>query len=122
MNRTLNGDIHLTDGDLGISQCVWCRHRSVDGRRCRAFPSGIPEAILSNRHDHRYPYDGDLGMRFAPEVVEIEFVDGGSCDLDVPPSATPGSTEQGAETDENALDDDSEGPVGGGFQALAATG
>jgi hypothetical protein len=75
MNRTLSGDVQYIDGDLGISQCVWCRHRSAGGRCCRAFPKGIPEAITKNRHDHRDPYDGDNGVRFEPEVVEIEFVD-----------------------------------------------
>jgi hypothetical protein len=75
MNRTLSGDVQYNDGDLGISQCVWCRHRSDGGRCCRAFPKGIPEAITNNRHDHRDAYDGDNGVRFEPEVVEIEFVD-----------------------------------------------
>jgi hypothetical protein len=75
MNRTLSGDVQFENGELGISQCVWCRHRSADGRRCRAFPNGIPEAIAKNRHDHRQPYDRDHGVRFEPEVVEIEFVD-----------------------------------------------
>jgi hypothetical protein len=75
MNRTLDGDIHYSNGDLEISQCVWCQHRLSNGRRCRAFPGGIPDAILRNRHDHRLPYEGDSGLRFEPEVVEIEFVD-----------------------------------------------
>lgn len=75
MNRTFTGDVQYHDGEIGISQCVWCRHRSADGRRCRAFPNGIPEAIQKNRHDHRHPYQGDSGVRFQPEVVEIEFVD-----------------------------------------------
>ena len=75
MSNTLNGDVHMKDGELGIAQCVWCRHRSDNGRRCRAFPDGIPEAILRNRHDHCQPYDGDRGIRYEPEVVEIEFID-----------------------------------------------
>ena len=75
MNRTLRGDVHFNDGELGISQCVWCRHRYADGRHCRAFPTGIPEAIAKNRHDHRQPFDRDFGVRFEPELVEIEFVD-----------------------------------------------
>lgn len=75
MNQTHFGDIHFHDGELGISQCVWCRHRATDGRHCRAFPGGIPEAIIKNRHDHREPYDGDQGIRFEPESVEIEFVE-----------------------------------------------
>ena len=75
MNRTLSGDVHYSDGEFGISQCVWCRHRSSGGRCCRAFPNGIPEEILKDRHDHREAYVGDSGVRFQPEVVEIEFVD-----------------------------------------------
>lgn len=74
MNRTLSNDVHYSEGELGISQCVWCRHRSAGGSTCRAFPKGIPEAISSNKHDHRSPYDGDHGVRFEPEVIEIEFV------------------------------------------------
>jgi len=74
MNRTLTGDVQYSDGELGISQCVWCRHRSTGGRRCKAFPKGIPEAIIKNRHDHRSPFNGDYGVRFEPEVFEIEFV------------------------------------------------
>ena len=75
MNRTLSGDVQFEDGRLGISQCVWCRHRWDDGRRCEAFPDGIPEAIAENRYDHRDPYEGDRGVRFEPEQVEIEFLD-----------------------------------------------
>ena len=74
MNRTHSGDVQYSDGELGISQCVWCRHRSAGGGTCQAFPKGIPEAIARNKHDHRYPYDGDYGVRFEPETVEIEFV------------------------------------------------
>lgn len=74
MNRTRPGDVHFSNGELGISQCVWCRHRSAGGRNCRAFPKGIPEAIAANRHDHRQPFDGDYGVRFEPEVIEIEFL------------------------------------------------
>jgi len=75
MNRTQRGDVQYADGELGISQCVWCRHRSAGGRRCKAFPGGIPEAIVKNRHDHSHPFDQDHGVRFEPETVEIEFVD-----------------------------------------------
>ncbi len=87
MNRTLIGDVQFEDGEIGLSQCVWCRHRADDGRRCRAFPKGIPDAILKNRHDHRYPYDGDYGVRYEPETVEIEFVDVETDDEFVPLSA-----------------------------------
>jgi hypothetical protein len=75
MEENPDGDVNFHEGEIGISQCVWCRHRSADGRTCSAFPDGIPEAIASNRHDHRHAYDGDGGLTFEPEVVEIEFVD-----------------------------------------------
>lgn len=88
MNRTLKGDVHYSDGELGISQCVWCRHRYADGRSCKAYPEGIPEAILKNRHDHREPFDRDGGVRFEPEKVEIEFVD-----VEPEPESVPLTTE-----------------------------
>lgn len=31
---------------------------------CDAFPSGIPDNILSSRLDHRQPYSDDSGIRF----------------------------------------------------------
>ena len=74
MNRTLSGDVQYNGGTLGLSQCVWCRHRKGSGRSCRAFPDGIPEIIVRNKHDHRTPHPGDQGVRFAPEVIEIEYV------------------------------------------------
>jgi hypothetical protein len=89
MNRTLVGDVQYENGEIGLSQCVWCRHRADDGRRCRAFPKAIPNAILRNRHDHRYPYDGDSGVRYEPEAVEIEFVDVEPDDEFIPVSAEP---------------------------------
>lgn len=88
MNRTLKGDVHYADGELGISQCVWCRHRYADGRSCKAYPQGIPEAIVKNRHDHREPFDRDGGVRFEPERVEIEFVD-----IEPEPESVPLTTE-----------------------------
>ena len=32
---------------------------------CEAFPAGIPEEIWENRFDHRKPYAGDHGLRWA---------------------------------------------------------
>ena len=75
MNRSHSGGVQFSEGEIGLSQCVWCRHRADGGDRCRAFPDGIPDAILNNRHDHNDPYDGDHGVRYEPEIVEIEFVD-----------------------------------------------
>lgn len=47
--------------------CKVCRHlRSIQGWTCDAFPHGIPDKILDEKHDHRTPYPGDHGIRFAP--------------------------------------------------------
>lgn len=47
-------------------QCFDCVHLEEGKRpmRCAAFPDGIPEVILLNKHDHRKPYPGDHGIRF----------------------------------------------------------
>ena len=46
-------------------RCRRCRFYA-EGTRCRAFPDGIPHAILAGRHDHTKPYSGDRGFRFDP--------------------------------------------------------
>jgi hypothetical protein len=51
-----------------VLQCGFCKHLDESAPRgvfrCRAFPRGIPEAILLARHDHHEPYPGDHGIRF----------------------------------------------------------
>jgi hypothetical protein len=69
MGETDRSDRFAADArDLVITQCVFCRRRGGDrpGPGCEAFPAGIPDAILTNRADHRRPYSGDGGIRFEP--------------------------------------------------------
>jgi len=43
-------------------QCMRCYYLEKPLKemlRCRAYPEGIPEEIIENRVDHRYPYAGD---------------------------------------------------------------
>ena len=56
-------------GDLTVSQCTFCAHRSPDATKCKAFPSGIPVKLLYNEHDHTLPYEGDNGVHY--QAVEL---------------------------------------------------
>ncbi|GGJ38719.1 SMI1/KNR4 family protein [Deinococcus roseus] len=52
----------------GFGMCDHCIHRSTkpglrELRTCKAFQT-IPVAIHKGLHDHRYPFDGDGGIRF----------------------------------------------------------
>ena len=55
---------------LIVTQCLYCRHYSRVSPAvppgCRAFPGGIPDAILTNSADHRQPFEDDQGVRFEP--------------------------------------------------------
>jgi hypothetical protein len=33
---------------------------------CKAYPGGIPDAIIEGKVDHRKPFKGDNGIRFEP--------------------------------------------------------
>lgn len=61
--------------DIVAPQCHFCVQRfasdfdvGATGARCRAFPDGIPEAILETRVDHRQPFRGDGGFRYTPDA------------------------------------------------------
>jgi hypothetical protein len=50
---------------LTPSQCSLCVHY-LTARRCAAFlPGEIPDGIIANDIDHRRPYPGDHGVRWA---------------------------------------------------------
>jgi len=44
-------------------QCASCIFYS-GGRKCEAYPEGIPEEILTGEVDHTTAYDGDNGIQF----------------------------------------------------------
>lgn len=50
--------------------CRWLNSILLEGGRmkCTAFPAGIPLPILRNEADHRKPYSGDSGIRFAQVI------------------------------------------------------
>lgn len=53
------------EGEAEITQCIRCIHW-LGRKRCPAFSGEIPDAILTNEHDHRKPYPGDNGIQFEP--------------------------------------------------------
>ena len=50
-------------GKYYISLCASCTHKRPEGAACKAFPLGIPWAILAGEADHRKPYKGDHGIQ-----------------------------------------------------------
>jgi hypothetical protein len=48
-----------------IPQCSFCENL-LGPRSCRAYPTGIPDAIWENEVDHKQPYEDDNGVRFTP--------------------------------------------------------
>ena len=46
--------------------CMSCKH-FCEGLACKAFPDGIPNAILRSSYDHRKPYPGDHGIQYEPD-------------------------------------------------------
>lgn len=60
-----------------LTPCHTCIHHYKKTTHCRAFPPGtgyrnlvgwgIPQEILSGKHDHRTAYPGDGGFRWTPK-------------------------------------------------------
>lgn len=48
----------------GVPMCMGCRHLQMGTFTCKAYPEGIPTAILLNSLDHRFPAAGDNGVRY----------------------------------------------------------
>ena len=82
--------------ETGQPYCPYCLHyRSTneeDVEICGAYPDGIPTAILVGDVDHRFPYEGDGGIRFEfrlsmiPGIPPYVFGAGapGTFDIDLP--------------------------------------
>jgi len=51
-------------------RCLECQHynwQDSEKMSCKAFPKGIPDAIIMGEYDHKHPYKGDHGIRFEPK-------------------------------------------------------
>jgi hypothetical protein len=61
--RSIETRFESHEGLVPLSQCGRCE-RFTEYDACRAYPRGIPAAILSDTHDHTAPYEGDGGLLF----------------------------------------------------------
>ena len=55
-----------------IPQCFFCQrfHRDEEGRKCDAYPDGIPPEVFKSEVDHTKPYKGDNGLTFLDVLDE----------------------------------------------------
>ena len=69
--------VRLSMNPGGITlMCSFCKHNHVDAPSavCDAFPGGIPSNVLDENPPHTYPYPGDHGIQFEPDMSRIENV------------------------------------------------
>lgn len=56
--------------------CYDCKYFDKDNSykwfKCKAYPKGIPDEIISNEIDHTKPYKGDNGIQFEKDR-DIDF-------------------------------------------------
>jgi len=59
------------------TSCVSCIRFNTDGANttCNAFPKGIPEEILSGKHDHRKPFQGDNNIVYKSVLEQFGLSD-----------------------------------------------
>lgn len=59
------------------SSCISCFRLESDGFQatCKAFPKGIPEEIISGKHDHRKPFRGDKGILYKSVLEQFGITD-----------------------------------------------
>lgn len=58
------GDSNMRFITIGSGICNQCRHVGEDGKKCKAFPRGIPAMVLMGEIDHRRSVPGDHGIQF----------------------------------------------------------
>lgn len=59
--------------EISKPQCVNCQWRSqINLAVCVAFPTGIPDEILSGGAKHDKPYKGDHGIQFKAKAKEAK--------------------------------------------------
>lgn len=49
-------------------ECAYFDFENYTSFTCKAFPEGIPEAIINNETDHTQPIEGDHGLQFKEKV------------------------------------------------------
>lgn len=71
LGRQVDMSFILDDSEVALpifsDVCSRCKHWfRRPGRKCHAFPQGIPLVIWLGENDHRRPYAEDHGIRFTP--------------------------------------------------------
>ena len=49
-----------------FESCAYCRHKHLYKSKCKAFPDGIPNDLLTGQATHHEARKGDHGIRFEP--------------------------------------------------------